>query len=86
MKKEERLLVGLDIIDLTLTIVGFITSCLAFCLTRVDARYFFYFVAFILGINIIRQIKKIQVKFKKPRIVKYSQRLLEKDVLKKVSF
>ena len=86
MKKKEKILVGLDILDLILSISGFITCIMCFVLTRITERYFFYFIACLLGINIIGQIKKLEKKLKRPRIIKYSQHEIETKYLKKVSF
>jgi hypothetical protein len=86
MNKEEKILARLDIVDLSLSIIGFITCSLAFVLTRVDVRYFFYFAAFLLGVNTIGQIKKIEKSMRKPRVIKYSKRLIEAKSIKKVSF
>ena len=86
MNKKDKILVGLDIFDFILSILGFITCILCFVLTRINERYFFYFVACLLGINIIGQIKKLEKGMRKPRIIKYSQHTIETKYLKKVSF
>ena len=86
MKKRERILLGLDILNLVLSISCFITCIMCYVLTRIDARYFFYFVACLLGINIIKQIKDLEKNVKKTRIIKYSKRYIETDSMKKVLF
>ena len=82
-EKQKKNIVKLDIIELFLSIVGFITSCLIFALTMMNERYFFYFIAVFLGFNIIHMIKKIEKETVKPKVVKYSKKPIS---IKKVSY
>lgn len=85
-KKQEKVLARLDYLELVLSTVGFITSCLVFALTRMNERYFFYLVAVILGFNIIHNIKILEKKNEKRKIIKYSKKLIDAKNLKKVSY
>ncbi len=82
-EKQKKTIIKLDVIELLLSIIGFITSCLIFALTMMNERYFFYFIAVFLGFNIIHMIKKIEKETAKPKIVKYSKKLIS---MKKVSY
>lgn len=80
MKKEEKVLASLDILEFILSIIGFITCCMVYALTSISERYFFILMAFLLGINIIGNIKKLEVKFKKQRVIKYSKKLMNQKI------
>ncbi len=82
-EKQKKIMLKLDVIELILSIAGFVTSCLIFALTMINERYFFYLIAVFLGFNIIHNIKKIEEKTAKPKIVKYSKKLIS---MKKVSY
>ena len=85
-EKQKKILVGLDILELILSIIGFITCCMVFALTRIAERYFFYMIAIYLGINIVNSIKKIDKEKSKVRVVKYSKKLITAKNIKKVSY
>lgn len=85
-EKQRKTLVGLDYLELVLSIIGFITCCLVFALTKIGERYFFYMIAIILGINIIHSIRKIEKSKDKVKTVHYSNKILPTDSYKKVSY
>ncbi len=82
-EKQRKLLVGLEVLELILSIIGFITSCMVFALTRISERNFFYLIAVLLGFNIIHCIKKLESEKEKVKVVKYSKKLIS---AKKVSY
>ena len=82
-EKQRKLLVGLEFLELILSIVGFITSCMVFLLTRISERNFFYLIAILLGFNIVHCIKKIESEKAKVKVIKYSKKLVS---AKKVSY
>ena len=82
-QKQKKVLVKLEVLELFLSIVGFILSCMVFALTRINERYFFYAIAIVLGFNIIHNIKKIEKEKEQPKVIKYSKKLVS---AKKVSY
>lgn len=85
-KKQKKVLVSLDILELILSIIGFITCCMVFALTRISERYFFYAVALFLGMNIIHSIRVIESRKESTRVVKYSKKIVNAKNIKKVSY
>ncbi len=85
-EKQRKILVGLEYLELILSIIGFITCCLVFALTKISERTFFYMIAVILGFNIIYSIRKIEKSKGNVKVVKYSKKLLPTDSYKKVSY
>jgi len=81
--KQKKVLVKLEILELILSIAGFILSCMVFAATRIGERYFFYAIAVVLGFNIIHSIRKIEKDSEQPKVVKYSKKLI---TAKKVSY
>lgn len=81
--KQKKVLVKLEVLELILSIAGFILSCMVFASTRIGQRYFFYAIAIVLGFNIIHSIKKIEKDRVEPKVVKYSKKLIS---AKKVSY
>ena len=82
-KKQKRILVKLEILELILSIIGFILSCMVFAVTRMNERYFFYAIAIMLGFNIIHSIKKLENEKEQTKVMKYSKKLVS---TKKVSY
>ena len=73
----------LEILELILSIIGFILSCMVFAVTRMNERYFFYAIAIMLGFNIIHSIKKLENEKEQTKVMKYSKKLVS---TKKVSY
>ena len=84
--KQKKVLARLDVLELVLSIVGFITCCGVFALTRMNERYFFFAVAFILGMNIIHSIRTIENNHENVRVLKYSKKIIDAKSIKKVSY
>ena len=85
-EKQNKLLVKLEVLELILSIVGFILSCMVFALTRISERYFFYALAVVLGLNIIHSIRKIENSKNETKVVKYSKKVISTKNIKKVSY
>lgn len=76
----------LEIIELVISIIGFIIFCLIFVYVRTQQRYLFYIVAVYLGINIIQSILRIRKEMENNKIKKYSKRKLANKSIKKLSY
>ena len=85
-EKQKKVLVKLEVLELVLSIIGFITSCLVFALTRIGERNFFYLLAVVLGFNIIYCIRKIEKDTEKTKVIKYSKKVISAKNIKKVSY
>lgn len=85
-ENQKKVLVKLEVLELVLSIIGFITSCFVFVLTRIGERNFFYLLAVILGFNIIYCIRKIEQDTEKPKVIKYSKKAISAKNIKKVSY
>lgn len=84
--KQKKVLARLDILELFLSVIGFITCFMVFAMTRINERYFFFVVALALGMNIIHNVKILTKKNEKTRVIKYSKKIMNAKSLKKVSY
>ena len=82
-QNQKELLKRLDTIELLLSVIGFIVSCVVYAFSKTNGRYVFYGIAIILGFNIIHSIKKIEKEKEQFKVVKYSKKLIS---TKKVSY
>lgn len=85
-EKQRKNLSRLDKIDLILSVIAFIVCCIVFLWSKNEERFFFYFIACLLGINIVHDIKLVEKERSKKTVIKYSKKLISAKELKKVSY
>ena len=86
IQKQKKVLVRLDVLEIILSIVGFITCLMVFAFTRMNERFFFFAVALVLGMNIIHSMRVLTKRTEKPRVLKYSKKIIGEKSLEKVSY
>ncbi len=85
-QKQKKILVRLDVLEVVLSIIGFILCFMIFAMTNANERYFFFAVTLALGMNIIHSIKELMKRTEKPRVLKYSKKIIGEKSLEKVSY